>query len=98
MSAAADGEDIPKDAEILATEIEDVLDRIIAADSHRITDEDSTTREASRETIVLEAMFMDRNEPKAWDALDRTVCRALYLDPDHNPAHYLFDALPDVKR
>jgi hypothetical protein len=31
MSAAADGQDIPKDAEMLATELEDFLDRLIAA-------------------------------------------------------------------
>lgn len=46
-----------------------------------------------REAIVLAAMDLQQDDPEALDAFDRLACGALGVDPDEDPAHFIFDAL-----
>lgn len=46
-----------------------------------------------RETIVLKAMFLDKDSLEEIEVLDALVCEALGLESDNPPPSFIFDAL-----
>lgn len=47
----------------------------------------------AREAIVLRAMFLKQSDPDELDTFDAMVCKALGIDKEADPPHFIFDAL-----